>query len=57
MLSPEDLERMVVEIMTGQPPSLRGAEADAMRERLRKECAEIVSRGGIVDVPDEIPDL
>ena len=52
----EDISRMLVEIMTGKEPFLKSSAADAMREQLRKECAEIVAKGGIVEVPHEIPD-
>lgn len=48
---------MLVEIMTGKPPSKTDPESMKMRAQLEKECAEIESRGGIVDIPFEIPDL
>ncbi len=54
MLTSEDIERMLIEIQTGKPPSLKTDEAAVMRIQLRKECAEIKSRGAAVDVPWEI---
>jgi len=51
----DDIARMVVEIETGTPPSLRNAEADAMRERLKVEIAEIHAKGGTALVPYDLP--
>ena len=57
MLHSDDIERMLVEIMTGKKPTLNTPEANAVREKLVKECAEIVANGGTVDIPREIPEL
>lgn len=51
-----DMERMMVEIVTGKPPSLRTPEADEMRARLTAEIREIQARGGEVEIPHEIPE-
>ena len=51
-----DIERMLVEIMTGKEPTLRTPEADAMREQLRKECEEIKARGDQVFIPHDPTD-
>lgn len=51
----DDLTRMLVEISTGQAPSLRTPEADALRAQLTRECAAIIAQGGAIDIPPEIP--
>lgn len=53
-LTADDLQTMLVEIMTRRPPSLRGPEADAKRARLRRQVEEIVARGGSVEIPPEV---
>jgi hypothetical protein len=50
----EDLERMLVEIVTGKPPSLNTPEANAIREKLRIEVQAIHDRGGEVEIQSEI---
>lgn len=55
MMDSSDIERMLVEIVTGKPPTLSGPEADAMRAQLKMECDEILAKGGIVAIPHEIP--
>lgn len=50
-LTTADLENMIIEIDTGKTPSLQTAEADAMREVLRKQIAAIHAKGGIVEIP------
>lgn len=51
-----EMERMLVEIVTGKPPSLRTPEADEIRARLTKEVEEIHAKGGEVEIPHEIPE-
>ena len=46
----DQLERMLVEIVTGQPPSLLGPEADAMRAQLKAEVDAIHADGGAVEM-------
>lgn len=52
----DDIERMLVEIETGAPPTLLTPEADAMRAKLTKECADIRAKGGAVAIHHDIPD-
>jgi hypothetical protein len=56
MITSEELYQMLVELETGKPPTLTTPEANAKREQLRKECADIKAMGGTVDIPHEIPD-
>jgi len=53
--SADDTKKLILEIQTGQPSNLRGPEADAKRERLRRQIREIEARGGTVHVPADIP--
>lgn len=53
----DDINRMIVEIMTGKERTLKTPEAQIMWDQLKKECDEIVAKGGIVDVAPEIPEL
>lgn len=57
MIDTEEINQMLIEILTGKPPSLRTPEADKMRVQLKKECDEIIAKGGVVDIPVEIPNL
>lgn len=50
----DDMERMLVEIMTGKEPTLRNEEADRIREKLRAECEAIIAAGGSVIIPPEV---
>jgi len=56
-LDTDDLRTMLVEIMTGKPPTLRTPEADAMRARLQRECEEIRANLGTVAISSEIPGM
>lgn len=50
--------RILVEVATGKTPARPDTpEEAAMRVQLQKECEEIVARGGVVDIPHEIPDV
>jgi hypothetical protein len=54
----DDLNRMLVEIVLKKPLTREDtAEEAAMRAQLTKECNEIVARGGVVDIPHEVPDV
>jgi hypothetical protein len=55
MIDSEDIEHMLVEIVTGKPPSIRTPEADTMRAQLQKECDDIAKKGGTVMIHHEIP--
>ena len=57
MIDSEDIEHMLVEIVTGKPPSLMTPEAAAMREKLQYECDEITRKGGTVMIHHEIPGM
>lgn len=58
MLDTDDITRILVEIVTGKMPNPPDTpEAAAMRVQLQKECDEIVAKGGVVDIPTEIPDI
>lgn len=50
------ITRILVEIVTGKLPAMPDtAEMAAMRAQLKIECDEIVTNGGVVDIPHEIP--
>ena len=55
MIDSEDLERMLVEITTGKPPSLYTPEANTLRAKLQEECDDITKMGGTVMIHHEIP--
>lgn len=57
MLTSDDVNTILIDVMTGRAPSIQGDEAQAMHDRLRQECADIIAKGGSVDVPPELPDL
>ena len=50
-ISGEELEQMLLEIVLKKPPTLTTPEANEMRERLQKECDEIIASGGTVEIP------
>jgi hypothetical protein len=55
MITTDDLSRMVVEIMTGQEPSRLDEESMRAWNQLKAECDEIKRKGGVVEIPGEIP--
>lgn len=58
MIHTDDINRLLVEIVTGKPPAVPDdAELAAMRAQLQKECDEIKARGGEIEIPFEVPDL
>ena len=58
MISTEVARRILVEIVTGKEPArLDTPEESEMRARLKTECDEIAAKGGIVQIPSEIPDF
>lgn len=52
-INSEQANQIIVDMMTGKPPSVTGAEADAFRERAKKEIEEIEKKGGIVQMPND----
>jgi hypothetical protein len=51
-----DALRILLEIMKGvQPPADEIKQDSRLRERLQKQVDEIKARGGIVDIPADIP--
>ena len=52
------LERILIEVATGKKAARKDtAEEATMRSKLTQECNEIKKKGGVIDVPSEIPDL
>ncbi len=49
-----DMEKMLVEVVTGKPPTDTSYEASVIREQLQKECNEIIAKGGSIEIPPEI---
>lgn len=56
MIDTREMEKMLVEIVTGKLPSLRTPEADELRAKLTAEVEAIHAKGGTVEVPHEIPE-
>lgn len=54
MITTDDANTMLIEIVTGKKPTLTTPEADALREKLTQEVAEIRAKGGIVEIPREV---
>ena len=55
-MNSDDVTRILVEVATGREPATPDDdEQAAMRAQLKIECDEIVAKGGVVDVPHEIP--
>lgn len=53
----DDINRMLVEIVTGKRPSRPDTVEEArMRAQLRTECDEIAAKGFAVDIPFELPE-
>jgi hypothetical protein len=57
MIRTDQLEKILVEVVTGKPPSLQTPEADAIRAQFTREVEEIRAKGGVVEIPGEIPDV
>ena len=56
MISSDDVERIVVEVTTGKSPATADTPEQAeFRQKIESEVAEIIAKGGIVDIPHEIP--
>jgi hypothetical protein len=51
----ETWERMLVEITLGKEPDARNAAEREVRKRLTLQVDEIRRKGGIVEVPSDIP--
>jgi len=57
MIDMDDIQKMLVEIQTGKPPSNTTPEANRIRQQLQKECDEIKAKGGTVKIPHDIPEM
>jgi hypothetical protein len=58
MITSADLERILVEVITGKDMAGPDNQERAVaRKKLMIEVKEIRDRGGIVEIPPEIPDL
>ena len=56
MIHSDDVERLLVEIVTGKEPAFPDtSELAALRAELKRDCEKIAARGGTVDIPHEIP--
>jgi hypothetical protein len=55
-LTSEEMQEILVELMTGKPPRLQTPAAQKFREQSRKEIDAIVADGGSVDIPSEFPE-
>lgn len=56
MLTQEQVNRIAVEFLKGQTPTIKGAEADALREQLKKDVEAIRKKGYVVELPFEWQD-
>lgn len=54
-VSQDEMEKMLLEITLGKPPTLHTPEADALRAKLTAEVKAIQAKGGAVAVPHEMP--
>ena len=53
MLTSGEITKITVDYMIGRPPRVTGPEADAFRERLKKDVEGIQARGHVVEIPAE----
>ena len=56
MLSPRQMEIIMVEVSTGKEPSFHSPEADAYREEFTRDKAALEAKGGTYIIPHEIPE-
>lgn len=54
-VSAETWERMLVEITLGKKPEATNAAEREVRKRLTRQVEEIVRKGGMVEIPSDIP--
>jgi hypothetical protein len=54
-VSAETWERMLVEITLGQKPEANNAAERRVRDLLTRDVEEIRRKGGIVEIPHDIP--
>jgi hypothetical protein len=58
MIDVGTMERMLIEITTGKQPARADTPEEAkVRAKLKAECDDIKARGGVVEIPHEIPDV
>lgn len=55
MLTSEQIEMILMDLLQDKPPRVKGKEADEMREELKKEIAFAEANGLVVEIPSEIP--
>jgi hypothetical protein len=51
------LQRIALDLAMGKPPSIKGAEADRVRESFRMQFAEAKKKGLMIEMRSEIPDF
>ena len=51
------VEKILVEMLVGKEPSIKGAEADKVRASLQKDIDLAKKNGWAIEIPFEIPDL
>jgi len=54
-VSAETWERMLVEITLGKKPKANNAKEREVRDLLTRDVKEIRRRGGVVEIPHDIP--
>jgi len=54
-VSAERWERMLIEISLGKKPEANNAKEREVRDRLTRQVAEIHRKGGMVEIPHDIP--
>ena len=57
MLTSDEAELLLKEATLGIGPSIRRKEALEYYERITKQIEEIRAKGGMVDIPGEVPDI
>jgi hypothetical protein len=55
-LTSDEMEEILVELVTGKPPRLKTPEAEEFRAVSREEIKEIEAKGGMVEIPGEFPE-
>lgn len=48
-LTATEVQEILLDVILNRPPRLSGPDADACRERLRQQVAEIEAKGGMVE--------
>jgi hypothetical protein len=57
MLTSDEVEKIVIDVMTNQSPRVTGKEADDFRIRFATDVALAKKNGWSIELPFEIPDI